>query len=818
MSKLTTNNQINKTTTYYIDATNVCYWSNPEVPSLAVLLKLLLILRKIKKQPFFCIFDANTAHKLPPDERDIYNYMLNNGNFHQVSGGKRADDYILSLADMYNGNVISNDNYSDPKYSRYRWKDRDYRPTRLFMGEVIKTTDGEHLMLFDLDINVRLDQSVSELFKELEKVLNPPKLHYNGVVKFYNNQRGWGGITFLKETDIAFTKSSDSNLSFEEGQEVEFKISETEKGLFAEDVVIKPATIKFFKGVISIYDEVRETGFISIVDGPQRLFFRKSYFDEGVDNSVIAKNMEIECVIGTNSKGECARQIRFVAPVAEVLLRQQEEKVKIAEEKIKNLQELLLLSNKKLNQQAQELIVIRKKAESELETLKKAYQEEINALKSKLKPEVQSPLPEKEIEKNVETENKQKTLKKKSSKKSVESELKLPKELDKQANEKEQQQPSKAANTINKSTKQQKAVKVQDPVPVLIIPETKTEVKTELNGKSETIVLQKKKMVVPAKQIGGKVYRLTRVASEINVEIDIVKEHLKNKNIEVESSPHAKIDEETRQLLIKDFKSVKALKEKTEHIHLRTSKNVVEKVVKEETKHHKVQVTEKKEFKISKPENYSKKMTEKDTNKPTVNPEEGTAKKNVKTGGKQPKKVELPLPEEFETEDKRLNWWSKLEPQWKKAFNVAMGNIESINKPTDADILRLVYMKTLDLDNTTKNTLTFKLTNLSGIKHLTNLTKLNVSGHELVNINGIMKLINLTDFNCSHNKLMSLNGLPYLENLERLDCSHNLLKAGNLKAIDFKIPTLRKLDCRVNQFLVADRKFLTDLRIKEVQF
>ena len=189
MSKTITNNQTNKPTTYYIDATNVCYWRNPDIPSLSVLLKLLLVLRKEKKQAFFCIFDANTAHKLPPDERDIYNFMLNNGNFHQVSGGKRADDYILSLADMYNGFVISNDNYSDPKYSRYRWKDRDSRPTRLFMGEVIKTIDGEHLMLFDLDINVRLDQSVSDLFKELEKVLNPPKENYKGVIKFYNNQR-----------------------------------------------------------------------------------------------------------------------------------------------------------------------------------------------------------------------------------------------------------------------------------------------------------------------------------------------------------------------------------------------------------------------------------------------------------------------------------------------------------------------------------------------------------------------------------------------------------------------------------------------------
>ncbi len=67
-------------------------------------------------------------------------------------------------------------------------------------------------------------------------------------------------------------------------------------------------------------------------------------------------------------------------------------------------------------------------------------------------------------------------------------------------------------------------------------------------------------------------YRLARVASEINVGIDIVLEHLKKKNIDIEKSPNAKISEEVRQLLLRDFKSDLALKEKAEHIHLRTSR------------------------------------------------------------------------------------------------------------------------------------------------------------------------------------------------------------------------------------------------------
>ncbi|QQS29116.1 MAG: translation initiation factor IF-2 [Sphingobacteriales bacterium] len=76
-------------------------------------------------------------------------------------------------------------------------------------------------------------------------------------------------------------------------------------------------------------------------------------------------------------------------------------------------------------------------------------------------------------------------------------------------------------------------------------------------------------------------YRLARVASEINVGIDIVIEHLKKKNIEIEKSPNAKISEEVYQLLLKDFKSDLALKEKAEHIHLRTSRPDVEPEIEE---------------------------------------------------------------------------------------------------------------------------------------------------------------------------------------------------------------------------------------------
>ncbi|PSJ76880.1 translation initiation factor IF-2 [Sphingobacteriales bacterium UPWRP_1] len=78
-------------------------------------------------------------------------------------------------------------------------------------------------------------------------------------------------------------------------------------------------------------------------------------------------------------------------------------------------------------------------------------------------------------------------------------------------------------------------------------------------------------------------YRLAKLASEINVGIEIILEHLKKKNIEIDSNPNSKVSEEVRQLLLRDFKSDIVLKERADHIHLRTTRSDIE-VAEEEKK------------------------------------------------------------------------------------------------------------------------------------------------------------------------------------------------------------------------------------------
>ena len=62
----------------------------------------------------------------------------------------------------------------------------------------------------------------------------------NGVVKWFNNARGYGFIACNDRTEDVFVHyrniRGDGFRSLNEGQQVEFSLSEGEKGLQAEDV------------------------------------------------------------------------------------------------------------------------------------------------------------------------------------------------------------------------------------------------------------------------------------------------------------------------------------------------------------------------------------------------------------------------------------------------------------------------------------------------------------------------------------------------------------------------------------------------------
>lgn len=304
-----------ETVIYFIDGTNLCYWLDTTSPTLRVLLELVAALKKEKNRSFYCIFDANTQYKLPQEEREIYQHLLDfKEYFYQVTGGKRADDFILELANSYDAPVISNDNYSDPKYAKYTWKERDFQPKRLFMGEVIPVRNDTHLILSELDLHVMIGESVQSSYRKAMRAVSGNVSKYKGRVKFYNQQEGWGLLVY--DQDIYFQRSALLE-NIEEGSEVEFAIAGNEKGTFADQIILyasRKEKQNFQTGTIETYDEQKTMGTIK-ADTGEILFFYKSYF-EGNYNAVLGKGVRVEFIMATNKNGPCARHINII-PVDE---------------------------------------------------------------------------------------------------------------------------------------------------------------------------------------------------------------------------------------------------------------------------------------------------------------------------------------------------------------------------------------------------------------------------------------------------------------------------------------------------------------------
>lgn len=310
-------NNFQKNTTFFIDGTNLCYWQDTAQPSINVLLELLYILKEDKKFSFYCIFDANTHYKLPLEQREAYQKLLEYKEyFYQVTGGKKADDFILELADSYSAPVISNDNYNDLHYSKYRWKERDFTPKRLFMGEVIPLKGNTHLIVSDLDIHIKVNNSTEELLRNLIQVIQKPTQKQRGRIKFFNAAENWGLIVY--ETDLYFQQPP-GMIGIEDAYEVEFTISSNDRGPCADNISIPPASNKnkTMVGVIESYDDLKTFGYIRSGESSELLFFYKSYVPS-MPNDGLYRGMAVEFIPSENKNGKCAREIRIVPETEEL--------------------------------------------------------------------------------------------------------------------------------------------------------------------------------------------------------------------------------------------------------------------------------------------------------------------------------------------------------------------------------------------------------------------------------------------------------------------------------------------------------------------
>lgn len=142
---------------YIIDGLNVCMWKKKAV-SLRILLTLSEQLRN-RGENFFCFFDANTRHKLPKNEVSVFDLLLGSfpDNFNEITGGIKADDFILNKANIDGAAVISNDRFRD-YFEQYRWLEKEEK-LRLIKGGIA----GDRLEVPQLRISVPINKSLPEL-------------------------------------------------------------------------------------------------------------------------------------------------------------------------------------------------------------------------------------------------------------------------------------------------------------------------------------------------------------------------------------------------------------------------------------------------------------------------------------------------------------------------------------------------------------------------------------------------------------------------------------------------------------------------------
>ena len=691
---------------YFIDATNVSYWHDTSNPTLKYLLKLLNVLVFDKKETFFCIFDANTLHLIPEEEREIYTYLLSyNKHFHQVSGGKRADDYILSMADMYKANVISNDAYNDPKYSKYKWKDRSYKPTRLFMGEVITTLDSNHLMLFDLDINVIVENDIHGLYKQLEKYLNPPPKSYRGTIKYLSPKEGYGSIFYPQETAVYFKYDAKKEADlYEVEQSVTFSIQKNKNG--EEEARNLQIYYANYEGTIAQYEEAKSSGYIFVEDLDRNVFFYKSYF-ANANTPNIKLNEKVTFELGKNSKGECAKNIKYVIDYE----KQNEE----LNNKVKELNQLLKDAGQKINEQ--QLLIKNLKSQQQNKEKPRGASGNRNQASGNKKQSSGSNRNNNRNQ-NQDQQNQQHHKGKKTQGKNVV--------------QHSQNRKNRRSNPKNKPEKQQEAQNNQ--------PEKQTE--------------------------------------------EVVKQQ-----------------PEVKKRSIKIVPSTRTLKE-------------------EKTKEESKKQTNEKQSK----ENQEQTPEAKNTKQTTTRKKPTTRRKkpanDKKTAAKRKKPVNRKTTntkQQQNDEKKRVKWWNKLELPWKQAFNVVLGNGETVVTPSDEELTKILNLKTLSFYKSSKNKLSFKLQNLSGISELTQLTRLNVAENEITSLKGVEKLRKLQVLNCNKNNIDSLKGIHNLISLTQLQCNHNPLDIYDFNRLPRYLPKLAKLDARNTKLNETNKKKVAGMGIKSVQ-
>lgn len=150
--------------------------------------------------------------------------------------------------------------------------------------------------------------------------------------------------------------------------------------------------------------------------------------------------------------------------------------------------------------------------------------------------------------------------------------------------------------------------------------------------------------------------------------------------------------------------------------------------------------------------------------------------------------------EDFDTPESRKAWWNDLSDNYKKAFNIMITSKgETTSFPGDEGIQKIFKEKYIELSPDAgcgDINFEFKLTDVSGLKNLTNATSINLSYNDIKSIKELRNLKGLKSLTLESNPIKSLEGIGGLKSLSSLDISgtgspslNALLSLENLESL-----------------------------------
>jgi len=147
------------------------------------------------------------------------------------------------------------------------------------------------------------------------------------------------------------------------------------------------------------------------------------------------------------------------------------------------------------------------------------------------------------------------------------------------------------------------------------------------------------------------------------------------------------------------------------------------------------------------------------------------------------------------------DWWKQLEPQWMQAFRLVVTCHQ--NEPTVAELENIFTIPTIRLAGPTAPfpNMQFELTNLSGLRYLSNLSIVIITHHKIENIEVLSHLTNLRSLFLFNNNIKSLHGIEELTQLEQLYVQCNQIIS--IKPIE-KLINLKELYINDNRIETLD--------------